>query len=325
MKLFERLQAGLRRTRISLAGRLGDLFRSGEARRVADLLEELEEILIEADVGAGIAAELVDRIRERSGEEHRIDGVGDLKSLLADAIGSLGTDAEPEAPTVRERPRPYVIFLVGVNGGGKTTTAAKLAARLAGQGQKGLLAAADTFRAAAIDQLKIWSERIGVDIIRHKDGADPSAVLFDALKAARARDVDFVVVDTAGRLHTKTPLMKELEKIYRIAGREVEGAPHEALLVIDANTGQNGVAQAREFLRTGRITGLVLTKLDGTARGGIAVGISRTLGIPLRYIGVGEGADDLLEFSLGDFVEGLLAPGENVLEPGDLIKSRDRA
>ncbi|HZI94149.1 MAG TPA: signal recognition particle-docking protein FtsY, partial [Patescibacteria group bacterium] len=192
---------------------------------------------------------------------------------------------------------------------GKTTTAAKLAARFARQGRKGLLAAADTFRAAAIDQLEVWSQRVGVDLIRHQDGADPSAVVFDAMKAARARNADFVIVDTAGRLHTKTPLMKELEKIYRIAGREVPGAPHEALLVIDANTGQNGVAQAREFLKAGHITGLVLTKLDGTAKGGVAIGVSRTLGIPLKYIGVGEGVDDLLEFSLKEFVDGLLASG----------------
>jgi fused signal recognition particle receptor len=250
-----------------------------------------------------------EEIRGIAGRDLAVTGVSDLKGLLASAIRSL--EGAPGAPAAAspgdERVRPHVIFLVGVNGGGKTTTAAKIAARLGREGRRGLLAAADTFRAAATDQLEVWSRRVGVDLIRHQDGADPSAVVFDALKAARARGADFVVVDTAGRLHTKTPLMKELEKIYRIAGREVQGAPHEALLVIDANTGQNGVTQAREFLKAGRITGLVLTKLDGTAKGGVAIGVSRALGIPLKYIGVGEGADDLLEFSLDEYVEGLLA------------------
>lgn len=311
MKLIERLQAGLTRTREGLVARLGDLFRPGEARRIGEILDDLEEILIQADVGPAAAAELVSEIRRTAGRDRDLTGVSDLKGLLATAIRSLegasrAVAAAPAGPATR---RPHVIFLVGVNGGGKTTTAAKMAARLAREGRRGLLAAADTFRAAAIDQLEVWSGRIGVDLIRHQDGADPSAVVFDALKAARARNVDFVVVDTAGRLHTRTPLMKELEKIYRIAGREVEGAPHEAFLVIDANTGQNGVTQAREFLKAGRITGLVLTKLDGTARGGVAIGISRALGIPLSYIGVGEGVDDLIEFSLEEYVEGLLAPG----------------
>ncbi|HEY3174380.1 MAG TPA: signal recognition particle-docking protein FtsY [Candidatus Polarisedimenticolia bacterium] len=311
MKLLERLQAGLARTREGLAARLGDLFRPGEARKLGEILDDLEEILIQADVGPAAAAELTSEIRRTAGRDRGVTGVADLKGLLAGAIRSLegGPRAGVAGSVASQTARPHVIFLVGVNGGGKTTTAAKLAARLAREGRKGLLAAADTFRAAAIDQLEVWSRRIGVDLIRHQDGADPSAVVFDALKAARARNADFVVVDTAGRLHTKTPLMKELEKIYRIAGREVEGAPHEAFLVIDATTGQNGVTQAREFLKAGRITGLVLTKLDGTAKGGVAIGVSRTLGIPLRYVGVGEDVDDLLEFSLEEYVEGLLAPG----------------
>ena len=308
MSLFSRLQAGLARTREGLTARLSTLFRPGETRRMAEILEDLEEILIQADVGPVISAELVARIRKSTAGDRAITGVADLKELLAAAIESLdgGTGIEPDGAFAAAR--PHVVFLVGVNGGGKTTTAAKLAARMRSDGRRGLLAAADTFRAAAIDQLAVWSDRIGVDLIRHQDGADPSAVVFDAMRAARARDVDFVIVDTAGRLHTKTPLMKELEKIYRIAGREIDGAPHESLLVIDANTGQNGVTQAREFLKAGRITGLVVTKLDGTAKGGVAIGVARTLGIPLRYIGVGEGVDDLLEFSLRDYVEGLLAP-----------------
>jgi len=315
MKILARLQAGLARTREGLVTRLGDLLHPGEARRVEEILDELEEILIQADVGPGVAADLTEQIRRSGGRDRKVTGVADLKGLLASTIASLET---PQSGTAALSPsatppsaRPYVVFLVGVNGGGKTTTAAKLAARLSREGKTGLLAAADTFRAAAIDQLQVWSERIKVDLIRHQDGADPSAVVFDALKAARARRADFVVVDTAGRLHTKTPLMKELEKIYRIAGREVPGAPHESLLVIDAGTGQNGIAQAREFLKAGHITGLVLTKLDGTAKGGVAIGVSRTLGIPLKYVGVGEGPEDLVEFSLKEYVEGLLAPDRN--------------
>ena len=310
MSLFSRLQAGLARTREGFTARLASLFHPGETRRMGEILDDLEDILIQADVGPAISAELVARIRKTTAGDRAISGVADLKELLAAAIQSLETAGGPGAQPDRIAPatRPHVVFLVGVNGGGKTTTAAKLAARMRRDGRRGLLAAADTFRAAAIDQLEVWSGRIGVDLIRHQDGADPSAVVFDAMKAAKARDVDFVIVDTAGRLHTKTPLMKELEKIYRIAGREVDGAPHESLLVIDANTGQNGVTQAREFLKVGRITGLVLTKLDGTAKGGVAIGVSRTLGIPLRYVGVGEGVDDLVEFSLREYVEGLLAP-----------------
>ncbi len=314
MKVLDKLQSGLSRTREGLMTRLGDLFHPGEARRLEDLLEELEEVLIQADLGPATAADLVAQIRSSVGRGGGIQGIQDLTGVLGSAIRALaGPDVArtPEATGTR----PHVIFLVGVNGGGKTTTAAKLAARLSAAGQRGILAAADTFRAAAIEQLEAWSRRIGVDLIRHQDGADPSAVVFDALKAARARKADFVVVDTAGRLHTKTPLMRELQKMYRIAGREVEGAPHEALLVIDANTGQNGVAQAREFLKAGRITGLVLTKLDGTAKGGIGIGVSRVLGIPLKYVGVGEAEEDLLDFSLKEYVEGLLSPS-GISTPG---------
>jgi fused signal recognition particle receptor len=199
-----------------------------------------------------------------------------------------------------------VVFVVGVNGGGKTTTVGKLAARERRDGRKVLVAAADTFRAAAIDQLEHWAECAGVEVIKQREGADAAAVVFDALKAARSRDIDTVLVDTAGRLHTKTNLMAELEKLARVSGREVEGAPHDVLLVIDATTGQNGVAQAREFARAAPVTGLVLTKLDGTAKGGVALGIHRQLGVPVRYVGVGEGLDDLLDFDRESFVDGLL-------------------
>ncbi|MGH9867553.1 MAG: signal recognition particle-docking protein FtsY [Candidatus Polarisedimenticolia bacterium] len=308
MKLFDRFRAGLTRTREGLATRLTGLFRPGEARRLNDLMDELEEILIQADVGPAVAMDIVERMRKGAGADRTLTGVADLKGILSEAVASLQGPAGPPAPAQGAfGAGPHVVFLIGVNGGGKTTTAAKLAALHRAQGKTVLLAAADTFRAAAIDQLAVWAQRVGVDLVRHQEGADPSAVVFDALKAAASRRADVVVVDTAGRLHTKTPLMKELEKIYRVAGREVPGAPHEALLVIDANTGQNGVAQAREFLKAGRITGLVLTKLDGTAKGGVAIGISRELGIPLTYVGMGEGVEDLLEFSMQAYVEGLLA------------------
>jgi len=302
MGILDKLRRGLARTREGLSAKLSGLVSSrASTANAAEFYERLEEILLAADVGAAIAAELAEGVRERLGGRVP-DALGDLTRALADQVREIEKPGEGEAPAAALR----VIVLVGVNGGGKTTTAAKLAHRLASEGSKGVIAAADTFRAAAVQQIEAWAGRVGVDLVRHKDGADPSAVVFDALKAARARGAAFVIVDTAGRLHTKTPLMKELEKIYRIASREVEGAPHETLLVVDATTGQNGISQAREFLKAGRITGLVLTKLDGTARGGVAIGISRTLGIPLKYVGVGEGVDDLLPFSLNDYLEGIL-------------------
>jgi fused signal recognition particle receptor len=222
-----------------------------------------------------------------------------LRAALRAALDGDAAAAAPVAP-------PRVVFVVGVNGGGKTTTIGKLAARERASGRTVLVVAADTFRAAAIDQLERWAERVGVDVVRHREGSDPSAVVFDALQAARARGIDTVLVDTAGRLHTKAPLMAELAKMARIAGREVPGAPHEVLLVIDATTGQNGLAQAREFTKAAVTTGVVLTKLDGTAKGGIALVIRRQLGVPIRYVGVGEGIDDLLDFDAEAYLDGLL-------------------
>ncbi|HXI03094.1 MAG TPA: signal recognition particle-docking protein FtsY [Candidatus Saccharimonadales bacterium] len=303
MGILDRLRKGLARTREGLAARLGGLIPSaGDAAAAADFYERLEEALLTADVGVTAASELAQGVRERLRGRAPAD-LGALKAALRDQI--LGMEPPAQAAPEDES-RPRVIVVVGVNGGGKTTTVGKLAHMLGLQGRKGVIAAADTFRAAAIEQVGTWAGRVGVDLVRHKGGADPSAVVYDAIMAARHRNADFVLIDTAGRLHTKTPLMKELEKIHRIAGREVPGAPHESLLVVDATTGQNGVVQAREFLKAGRITGLVLTKLDGTARGGVAIGISRTLGIPLRYVGVGEGVEDLLPFSLNDYLEGIL-------------------
>jgi len=312
MGILDRLRSGLARTREGLTARLSGLITgapSGDPS-AASALNGLEETLLAADVGVQVAADLAAGVRRRLKGRPPAD-LDSLKQALREEIRALETPPGTQTPGSG----PRVVFLVGVNGGGKTTTAAKLAHIFASRGERGLIAAADTFRAAAIGQIEAWAKRVGVDLIRHGDGADPSAVVFDALRAAKSRNADFVIVDTAGRLHTKTPLMKELEKIYRIAGREVEGAPHESLLVVDATTGQNGLAQAREFLKAGRITGLVLTKLDGTARGGIAIGIGRSLGIPLKYVGVGEGVEDLLPFSIDDYMSGILGDPATAARP----------
>ncbi len=312
MGFLDRLRSGLARTREGLAARLGALVAArGGTTEASAFYDRLEETLLTADVGVAAAAALAAGVKQRLNGRAPEDLATLTKALRVLVREMEGAPAQAE----EHSPGPRVIVVVGVNGGGKTTTVGKLAHILAAGGRKGVIAAADTFRAAAIEQVAAWAARAGVDLVRHKGGADPSAVVFDALRAATSRKADFVVIDTAGRLHTKTPLMKELEKIYRIAGREVPGAPHEALLVVDATTGQNGLVQAAEFLKAGRITGLVLTKLDGTARGGVAIGISRSLGIPLRYIGVGEGVEDLLPFTLDDYLEGIL--GDSTLAPTD--------
>ena len=300
-KALQRIRRGLDRTRRSLGDRLGGLL--GRGRRVDEpLLEELEEALLEADVGVAAADAMVQAVREqRFGAE--IEGLGDLRSIVVDHLLPMFPAPEPIATPSPGCPR--VIMVVGVNGGGKTTTAGKLAHRAAAAGERGILCAADTFRAAAAEQLAIWAERAGVELVRHQDGADPSAVVFDAISAARARRADFVVIDTAGRLHTKAPLMEELGKIHRVIGKKQAGAPHEVLLVVDATTGQNGLQQARVFTQASPVTGLVLSKIDGTARGGVALAIQRELCIPIRYLGVGEGAEDLVDFSARDYLEGL--------------------
>ena len=264
-------------------------------------LEHLETSLLSSDIGPALTQEIVEGVR-RQARAGTLDGSG-LREALRAALGAAlqgSTSAESPANP------PRVVFIVGVNGGGKTTTIGKLAARERAAGRKVIVVAADTFRAAAIDQLERWAERAGVEVVRHREGSDPSAVVFDALTAARARGIDTVLVDTAGRLHTKAPLMAELQKMARIAAREIPGAPHEVLLVIDATTGQNGLQQAREFTKAAAITGVVLTKLDGTAKGGVALVIRRELGVPIRYVGVGEGLDDLLDFDAAAYVEGLL-------------------
>ena len=298
MSVFSRLREGLRRTTERWTGRL-DRLAGAPATSAgvpsAETLEALEELLIEADVGVLTAGRIVSRVGGS-------DGAGDLRERVKTEI--LGVLASAGAPAV-EVSGPRVVLVVGVNGTGKTTTVGKLARRCRLDGQTPLICAADTFRAAAVEQIAVWAERAAVDIVRAGDGADPAAVVFDAISAARARGRDVVFVDTAGRLHTRSDLMGELGKIRRVAGRAALGAPHEVLLVVDASVGQNGISQARQFLETAGVTGIVLTKLDGTAKGGVAVAIAGELGVPIRYVGVGEGIDDLLPFSADDYVDAL--------------------
>lgn len=299
MGFLSRLKNGLARTRQSLMGRLEAL--AGRAARMdEEWLEELEAVLIQADMGAATAASLVEELRRAVGS--RPAGPAELKARLRERLlARLG----PDGRTVNLGGQPAVVLVVGVNGTGKTTTVAKLAHLWRQDGKRVLVAAADTFRAAGIEQLEIWARRAGVEVVKQREGADPAAVAFDAVQAARARRADVVIVDTAGRLHTKKNLMEELAKIRRVVGREVPGAPHEVLLVLDATTGQNAVNQARLFLDAAGVTGIVLTKLDGTARGGIVVAIQEQLGIPVKFIGVGEDLEDLQPFDPARFVEAL--------------------
>jgi fused signal recognition particle receptor len=299
--LGERLRGGLARTREVLETPLSDLVR-GRRPLDSEALDELEQALISADLGLPAAREALELLRARSGEIAR-GGLEAMRELLrAELVRSL----ERPPGIAPFSARPWVVFMVGVNGAGKTTTIGKLAAAWTGEGRSVLLCAADTFRAAAAEQLEAWAARASAAFHRGAEGADPSAVLTDALRAARARGIDAVVVDTAGRLHTKSNLMAELAKMARVAGREIPGAPHETLLVLDATVGSNGLAQGREFARAGGVTGLVLTKLDGTAKGGIAVAVVRELGVPIRYVGVGEQLEDLLPFDAAAFADGLL-------------------
>jgi len=296
---LSRLARGLSRTRDSLASSIKNVLGSGEIDESS--LEDLEADLLAADLGPTLTEELLDAVRDSArGAEREGRGVREaMRRTLREALPDV-------APASAATGRPRVVFVVGVNGGGKTTTVGKLAAQEVGAGHKTIVVAADTFRAAAIDQLERWSERAGVELVKQQEGADPAAVVFDALQAAKKREIDTVLVDTAGRLHTKINLMAELSKLARVAGREVPGAPHEVLLVVDATTGQNGLSQAEEFTRATELTGVVLTKLDGTAKGGVALAIQRKLSLPIRYVGVGEATEDLLPFDPDAFVEGLL-------------------
>jgi len=297
-----RLFRGLGRTRESLAQKLKEIV-SGAARIDEDLLERVEATLLLSDVGPALTSEVIRHLRQ-SAAGRSIQGWPDLVDLVRAQMKKI-LEAGPGGPPLSPVRGPEVVLLVGVNGGGKTTTAGKLAARWTREGKRGLLCAADTFRAAAVEQIEIWAQRAGVGLIRHQDGADPSAVVFDAADAALARGCDFLIIDTAGRLHTREPLMKELEKVVRVIRKRIPDGPHQVLLVLDATTGQNGVAQARKFLESTGVTGLVLTKLDGTAKGGVALGIARELGIPLRWVGVGEEVEDLVEFDPDAYVDGV--------------------
>ena len=298
---FAKIKRGLFMTHTEILEKLGTAVKKGLGFDES-VLESLEEALIEADVGAETAAALTDAVRSRADLSERKDLEG-LRRLLVEEIEKI-LAAAPRPPEISAAP-PEVVFLVGVNGSGKTTTTAKLARRAVAEGKSVLLAAADTFRAGAIEQLEIWGERLNLPVVRHREGADPSAVLFDALSAAKARRVDRLLVDTAGRLHTKKNLMDELEKMRRIAAREVPGAPHRVLLVLDATTGGNGLAQARRFVEAAGANGVVLTKLDGSAKGGIVLAILRELGLPVLYVGVGEGLDDLVPFDPSDYARAL--------------------
>jgi fused signal recognition particle receptor len=299
--LLDRLKAGVEKTRAGLVSRLEDTL-AGRKEIDAELLDELEYTLISADIGVRTTEEILERIRQRV-DRKLVADAGELKGLIREYLLEVLQASERPVPRVSEP--PAVVMVVGVNGSGKTTSIGKLAQRYKAEGHTVLLCAADTFRAAAIEQLEIWGERTGAEVIRQKPGADPSAVMFDALQAARARRADYVIVDTAGRLQTKTNLMAELEKMRRTASRVVPGAPHEVLLVLDATTGQNGLEQARKFTESSGVTGIVLTKLDGTAKGGVVVAIARELNLPIRYIGVGEKADDLLHFDPEPFIASL--------------------
>jgi fused signal recognition particle receptor len=299
--LLDRLKKGVEKTRAGLLSRLEDVL-AGHKEIDADLLEELECTLLGADLGVRTTTEILELARQRADRKLAGDA-HELKQLIREHLLAVLRTTERPVPAITEP--PAVILVVGVNGSGKTTTIGKLAHRYRAEGARVLLCAADTFRAAATEQLEIWGRRSGADVIRQRPGADPSAVLYDALQAARARNVDCVIVDTAGRLHTKSNLMAELDKMRRTASRLIPAAPHEVLLVLDATTGQNGLEQARRFTESSGVTGMVLAKLDGTAKGGIVVAIARELGLPIRFVGIGEQADDLVPFDAEKFVSSI--------------------
>jgi fused signal recognition particle receptor len=299
--LLDRLKAGIEKTRTGFVEKLEDAL-SGKKEIDADVLDELEYALITADIGVKTTQEILEEIRLRV-DRKQLGDTQELKGLIREHL--LEVLQANDRPVPRVAQPPAVVMVVGVNGAGKTTTIGKLAQRFKDEGRTVLLCAADTFRAAAIEQLEIWGTRTNTDVIRQKTGADPSAVLFDALHAAKARNMDYVIVDTAGRLHTKENLMAELEKMRRTTQKVIPSAPHEVLLVLDATTGQNGLEQARKFTETSGVTGIVLTKLDGTAKGGVIVAITRELGLPIRYVGVGEQVGDLLPFDPETFIDSL--------------------
>jgi len=302
--LLGKLKRGLFMTHTEFLEKAGEAFRREGPVAPANL-DRLEEALIASDAGVELSLRLVDALREEI-SAGRINTSEELRPAVREQLLSLLREAEDSQPVADVREEPRVTLLVGVNGTGKTTTAAKLAQRKKEAGSSVILAAADTFRAAAVDQLKIWAERVGAPVIHQQEGADPAAVVFDAIASARSKGINEVIVDTAGRLHTRANLMKELEKVKKVAAREVPGAPHEVLLVLDATTGSNGIQQAQQFGAVAGVTGVALTKLDGTAKGGVILAIADSLKLPVRWVGVGEDLDDLLPFEAEDFVDSLL-------------------
>jgi fused signal recognition particle receptor len=300
--LFKRLREGLTKTRSGFTGRLDQLL-FGRKEISEDLLDDLEEVLFTSDLGVATTQELIRLVQEGVARK-ALDQPEKLRAALKEYIHAFLNvpDVQSKTPVPGG---PYVIMMIGVNGVGKTTTIGKLGYQLKGQGKSVMFVAADTFRAAAVEQLEIWAQRVGAELVKQRQGADPSAVVFDALSSALSKQSDVVLIDTAGRLHTKSNLMDELEKIHRVAGRKLAGAPHDVWLVLDATTGQNAIAQAELFHKAIGVTGIILTKLDGTAKGGIVVGISHELKIPIKFIGIGETMDDLRPFDPSDFVEAI--------------------
>lgn len=300
--LLQKLRSGLKKTRDSLGTQIDNLMKAG--REIDDeILSKLEEALIQSDLGVGLSTQLMETVNERI-RSNQLSDAAAVKKLIHDELLKIFQKTDPWWE--KRYPKPAVFMIIGVNGVGKTTTIAKLAYEYKKQKKRLLICAADTFRAAATEQLQIWADRVGVDLLKQQTGSDPAAVVFDALTAAKAQQKDLVLIDTAGRLHTKTNLMQELAKIRKIAGREVQGAPHESWLILDATVGQNGIVQAREFMNITPISGIILTKIDGTAKGGIVVSIAKELGIPIKFLGVGESLEDLIPFDPQKFIDALL-------------------
>ena len=317
MGFFDKIKQGFKKTSDAVSHSLDSVF-AAFVKIDEDLLEELEEALILSDVGAATSAKIVAEVEKRA-KLRKTTTAAELRDLLREVLTDNMLDNQP----LDVSGKPAVILVIGVNGVGKTTSIGKLAARYVSEGKKVMLSAADTFRAAAADQLEIWAKRAGADIVRHGEGADPAAVVFDSISAAKARGSDVIIVDTAGRLHNKANLMNELAKIDRVISRELPDASRETLLVLDATTGQNAVHQAEEFNKAAELTGIILTKLDGTAKGGIVIAISAGLGVPVKLVGVGEGIDDLIDFDRAAFLEAILPPAEQMTGSTDSEEGAD--